>query len=55
MNISISKIKKCVDVLTAKDKKVLIKDHIMYILSSLGSEYETVVFVITTKTRTQAV
>lgn len=37
----------CGDALTSVDKPVSHDDHILYILSSLGSEFESMIFVIT--------
>ena len=45
----LSKMKQCVDILAAAGHKVSNEDHILYILSGLGSEYDPVIVPVTTR------
>lgn len=44
------KIQQCVDALASVGKSISQDDHILYILSGLGSEFESMISVITTRT-----
>ncbi|MDV3194097.1 MAG: hypothetical protein Q8835_03595, partial [Sweet potato little leaf phytoplasma] len=53
LNEYFSQIKKCIDALSAVGKEVDTEDHIMYILTGLGPEYESMVSALTTSTEDQ--
>lgn len=50
-----SKIQQYVDALAVVDKPTSVEDHILYILSGLGSDFESMVSVISDKTGPQSI
>lgn len=50
-----SPVKKCIDALAAAGKPMSIEDHIVYLLFGLGSEFESMISVITAKSGPQTV
>ena len=49
------KIQQCIDALASVGKPISQDDHILYILAGLGSEYESMIFVISARTDSPSV